>query len=190
MAKGRVQTDWSGLCRLIETSLTESKPAVTEDPGFWYLDNAGQPNGPVSSTELQTLFKGSRITAGTLVARRGDPGWVRLETVPGFATIVSVDGSVEAPAGTVVKCRRSHDFAIPMGVTLSFFSFYLVPSYSRDMRLITGKPRIQFKPLLVLGIVTIGLALSVMLTVWAFDLERHGKEKKTPRGRKSLGEHV
>src|SRR4051812_23698573 len=125
MAKGRVQTDWSGLCRLIETSLTESKPAVTEDPGFWYLDNAGQPNGPVSSTELQTLFKGSRITAGTLVARRGDPGWVRLETVPGFATIVSVDGSAEAPAGTVVKCRRSHDFAIPMGVTLSFF--FLLP---------------------------------------------------------------
>ncbi len=77
-----------------------------------------------------------------------------------------------------------------MGITITFYVFYVIPSYSNDMEAITSKSRIKFKPLLIIGIVTLGWALCVVLVLWAFELEKHGKSLHTVGREESLGARV
>lgn len=121
----------------------------------------------------------------TLVARSGDPSWKSLAELMGYSPGVPSSRSNTGPV------RRSfRDFLTLMGTTLTAYTFYVVPSYSRDMRTITGKPRMEFLPLLFLGIATLGIGLSVFLVIWAFDLEKHGLTNQTSDRHEQLGAHV
>jgi len=158
---------------------------------FYYVDASGKTIGPVSREELLGLRTGGRITTTTLVARRGDASWIALGDLLGnVGQGAGQTASIPTDPAIQPVSRSLQDFIVLMAATLTLYTFYVVPSYTRDIRIITGKQRIQYKPLLILGIVTLSFALIVLMVTWAFDLERHGRERRTPGRQESLGAHV
>lgn len=141
---------------------------------------------------MQQLYATAVINLKTLVSARGDGEWV---TVGEFLGIQggppSTNSSdVGVPCEALPRNRSFEHYALMMGVTLTFYLFYLIPLNSRDMKAITGRPRMEFTPLLFFGVLSIGVLLLVMLSLWAFDLERHGNERATPGRQQSLGAYV
>lgn len=173
-----------------------AKPAYVErgtptSESFYYVDANGQTTGPASKEQLLALRTAGAINATTLITRRGDASWITLGEVLGTARQFTGQ-AIPVPADQEFQpVRRSlQDFMVLMGATLTLYTFYVVPSYSKDLRIITGKERIQYKPLLILGIVTLSFALIVLLVAWAYDLEKYGRTKQTPGRQEALGAYV
>ena len=96
------------------------------------------------------------------------------------------------PDGSGISTAQTHfvsfeQFITMMVITLSFYSFYLVPLQSRDMKAITGRNRLEFRTLLIIGVVTLGFGILVMMVLWAYELERHGKTVNKTGRWQSLG---
>tara|TARA_B100001093_G_scaffold426113_1_gene419899 strand:+ start:299 stop:715 length:417 start_codon:yes stop_codon:yes gene_type:complete len=66
---------------------------------------------------------------------------------------------------------------ILLAVTFGLYWFYLIPSQAREVNLVIGREKYNFTLLLILGILTVGIALLVTNIMCAYDLERAGKAK-------------
>jgi hypothetical protein len=153
-------------------------PPAPPPARYYYLDANRQPVGPFDLETLGRLHAQHVLSADSLVSGIGDQQWVPASQILGLSRNghSAVSGFEPEAVQTLLPVRRNFDqFALMMGCTLTFYTFYLIPSYSRDMRAITGKPRMEFNPMLILGIVTLGLSLVVTMVLWAFELERQGK---------------
>ena len=158
-------------------------PPVPNESRFYYLDANRQPVGPFDLATLRRLHVEGVIAANTLITGTGDAAWIPMSQLLGIPP-------VDHTAVITPRRRTFEHFVKMMGVTLTLYTFYVVPSYSRDMKAITGRPRMEFKPVLILGIVTCGFFLNIMMVLWAYDLEKHGKAMGTAGRRESLGTHV
>lgn len=191
----------------------EAQQITASQPRYYYLDPSRQPVGPFDVASLRRLHDEGVISVETLTSAKGDAQWVPLASLSSVfdrrdrpsargsrwlkETLFNLFGCFwtwyDQPFGIPVTtkgdpCHRSfREFARMMILTLTLYSFYLVPLNSRDMKAITGRERMEFTGLLILGIVTFGVALAVMEILWAFDLERHGKADNTVGRQESLG---
>jgi hypothetical protein len=148
---------------------------------YYYLDEHRNPVGPVKFETLSNMASNGILRPATLIAAEGDSEWVPVSSVV----------SIRNPASPAIpKFRSFGEFSALMGLSLSFYSLYLVPSYSRDLEVITGKRRTNFRLLMVLGIVTFGFLLCVMSVLWAFELEKLGVQRDTAGRQESLGAYV
>ena len=180
--KGSETADWLPFGNLTprmsaKSDVPHSSQAVEPAVRFYYLDTNSQPVGPFDLETLRRLHAQNVISADTLISAIGDAQWAPASQLLGVGRdrLPAVSRSESEAMRSVPLLRKFDQFALMMGCTLGFYTFYLVPSYARDMRAITGKPRMEFNPLLILGIVTLGLSLMVMMIMWAFELETHGK---------------
>lgn len=73
-------------------------------------------------------------------------------------------------AADLVK-REPWRFVLLMGVTMGLYSFYVVPQLALGVNRLTGKERFKFRVVLVAGILTLGLGLSVCEVLYAHTLE-------------------
>ena len=182
------ETEWQPLAAVVPTGTPPAPVPVQQEARYYYLDAADQPVGPFDVAALQRLHAEKVVRSDTLVSGVGDPEWLpaaRLLKLPGDPTAFSAAHA----AAQVLHPRYVpfEEYVKMMGLTLSFYFFYLVPCQSRDLKAITGKERLAFLPLLILGIVTVGLASFVVMVLWAYDLERHGKALNKAGRRESLG---
>ncbi len=181
---------WQPLAMVLSKEIPAAPVPVQDEARYYYLDAADQPVGPFDAATIQRLHTEKIVRADTLVSAIGDPEWVpaaRLLKLPGTTVLM-------VPASTEANARIGHPRYLPfeqyvrmMGLTLSFYFFYLIPLQSRDLKAITGRERMEFTALLILGIVTLGLVLVVVMVLWAYDLERHGKANGKARRQESLG---
>ena len=181
---------WQPLATVLAKEIPAAPAPVEDATRYYYLDAADQPVGPFDVATIQRLHTEKVVRADTLVSGIGDLEWVpaaRLLKLPG-TTVPMV------PASTAANARVGHprylsfeQYVKMMGITLSFYFFYLIPLQSRDLKAITGRERMEFTALLVLGIVTLGLVLVVVMVLWAYDLERHGKANGKAGRQESLG---
>ena len=68
-----------------------------------------------------------------------------------------------------------------------FYVFYLIPSWSVQVERITGRRKMGFAGVLLLGLFTCGIASAVFECVYAFNLEGHGRKAQTIGRHTSLG---
>lgn len=74
----------------------------------------------------------------------------------------------------VIKKRNLWIFILLFFVTLGFYGFYLIPDFGRSVNAVIGRRKYSFALVLVLGIITLGIAFSVFEIIYAYDLERNG----------------
>jgi hypothetical protein len=159
---------------------------------YFYLDQNRQPVGPVGVETLRDLHGRTTISASTLVAAEGAAQWTPVADLLGLPASV-IPTPAPRPTQQVVDApvyRGQSQFFLLMGASLSLAAFYLVPTYSRDLKAITGRQRMEFTTLLILGIVTFGLLLAVIMTLYAYDLEKHGRTRAAANRQESLGTYV
>lgn len=197
LVKNTDEEEWHPLATML-TAGSETVAAIAqEEVCYYYLDAADQPVGPFDRAALYRLLADRVLTPNMLVSGIGDADWVpaaHLLKLPGNTSAVPADLPVVAsPAaaladnGTCPQHRSFEHYALLTAVTLGFYGFYLIPCQSRDMKAITGRERMEFTALLILGVVTCGLLLLVMQVLYGFDLERHGKAVNPTGRQESLG---
>jgi len=195
LVKASDEQDWSAFAEVsnarnapptpLSTPLPTPLPTPLSDASYYYLDANRQATGPFDLQTLRRLHKEGVIRASTLTAAKGETQWITVSQLLGVPP--------EMPSAEIVNAvrhRSFEQFCLMMGVTLTFYSFYILPSYSRDMKAITKRERMEFQPMLILGIVTLGLLLAVMMVAWAYDMEKHGKAMETVGRQESLGTYV
>ncbi|MDB5308538.1 MAG: hypothetical protein JWO38_2740 [Gemmataceae bacterium] len=174
--------------------------------GAWYYSVGGARRGPVTATELRALAGGGSLRPSDLVWRKGLEDWVPAARisglfpadrppplpgdgpppVPGRPGLPPADREPDGPVAT----WEAWQIVVFSIITFGLFGFYLVPSWARQVERITGRPRLPCGAWLVLGIGTLGLALMVAEVVYAYALERHGRETGRPGARAQLGPSV
>ena len=77
--------------------------------------------------------------------------------------------------------------ALLSAVTLGLFGFYWVPKLGEELNFVLGVRRYRFWVVLLLGIVTIGLALSVFECCYAYNLQKHPAYQRLPIAKRNLG---
>jgi hypothetical protein len=209
--------NWYPLAEAMNQKIASTENSIPPNPArYYYLDVNRQPVGPFDLNSVRSLFAGQVITESTFVTGTGDAQWIPVSQLLGIPENQQppISTGANSDAKTSEPMRRTFGrLALMLGLTLGFYVLYLVPSYSRDMKAITEKPRMEFQPLLVLCIVSFALALlvsqisddaltvkffnfagglpvDVMLVLWAFDLEKHGKTLKTVNRQESLGAYL
>ena len=209
--------DWRAFAEVINQNISATDHTTPPNKlRYYYLDGNRQPVGPFELDTLRSLHSEGIITADTLTSGPGDAQWSPVSELLGISETQPPAISPSAPIDRNIytpKRRPFEKFALMMGVTLGFYAVYMIPSYSRDIKAITGKPRIDFQPLLILGILGLalvlmvtmmtddvvikdifgfigGLPLGVITILWAFDLESHGKLISKPGRQDSLGAYV
>lgn len=93
-------------------------------------------------------------------------------------------------ADTAIKKRELGMIVLLYVVTLGLYGFYLVPDMGRSVNAALGRRKYPFALVLTLGILTLGIALPVYETIYAYDLERHGRESGFGDRVSSLGTYV
>ena len=184
------ETEWRPLGTVFAEKSPPVPPPVHQEARYYYLDAANQPVGPFDVATIQRLHAEQVVGADTLVSRIGDPEWI-----PAARLLKQSASSPRSPTPATSttdhdvhpRYRPFADYVTLSAVTVGFYPFYLVPCQSRDMKAITGRERMEFTAMLILGIVTLGLVVGTMQVLYAFDLERHGKAIGTTGRRESLG---
>ncbi len=95
--------------------------------------------------------------------------------------------SSTSPRRTRIKLRNVGMVFFLQVVTLTFYSFYLVPAWGRSMKRITGRPRLGFGTAFVLGVLTCGIVPMFLCIIYAFDLDNSGERVSLPNRRSRLG---
>ncbi|HPA21222.1 MAG TPA: DUF4339 domain-containing protein [Verrucomicrobiae bacterium] len=171
---------------------------------YYAAGPGGQPEGPYTVAQLAEMLAGGRLSPATQIARDGGDRWVPVESVVGHA-------HTAVPAEVV---RRDAVKAVVLSfLTLGiYWVCYLVPCYTRDMAAITAKPRLNFALAVVMGALgylapmvllllmagvdeagqglvamLIGVPSTILACVYAFELERIGKERRTAGAHQSIG---
>jgi hypothetical protein len=72
----------------------------------WYYNFEGQPSGPVSPEEMETLTRSGKVTPETLVWREGMPNWVPYATVAGTALAPPVALGAGRAMAPCVECGQ------------------------------------------------------------------------------------
>ena len=183
-------TEWQPLSTVLAAKSPPVPPPVRPEARYYYLDAADQPVGPFDRATIERLHAEQVVGAGTLVSGVGAPDWIpaaRLLKLPVTSPPAPVSAASVASDDVHPRHLSFEQYITMTAVTVGFYPFYLVPYHSRDMKAITGRERIEFTALLILGIVTMGLLVLVMQVLDAFDLERHGKAAGTAGRRESLG---
>jgi len=188
--RGSEAEPWRSFSELVSHGASQNagNAAPDGDIRHYYLDQNRKPVGPYDVDTLRRLRADGVIKSATLVSGLGDTQWVPASSL--FAPESQPRSLQPADTGSAdqhPRYRSFEQFALMIGVTLSLYTFYIIPSQSRDMKAITGRERMEFTALLVLGIVTFGLLLAVMMVLWAYDLERHGKVIGKTGRQESLG---
>lgn len=99
--------------------------------------------------------------------------------------------SMLARAGTEgIKKRDLGMIVLLCVVTLGLYGFYLIPDLGRSVNSALNERKHSFAVALILGILTFGIALSVFEVVYAYDLERHGRETGSGERVNSMGTYV
>ena len=184
------ETQWRPLSAVLTEKSPPVPPAVQQEARHYYLDAADQPVGPFDVATIQRLHAEQVVGADTLVSGVGDPEWIpaaRLLKLPISSPRLLTPAASISEHDVHPRYRPFADYVTFSAVTLGFYPLYLVPCQSRDMKAITGRERLEFTAMLILGIVTLGLLVLVMQVLYAFDLERHGKAVGTIGRRESLG---
>ena len=184
--------EWQPLATVLATATPPPPPPPQNETPYYYLDAADQPVGPFDVAALQRLHAEKVIRADTLVSGIGEPEWIsaaRLLKLPGaLAPVAALPAHREAQPVLVSPRQLPFErYVLLTALTLGLYPFYLVPCQSRDLKAITGRQRMEFTALLILGIVTLSLLLLVMQVLYAFDLERHGKAVNKASRQESLG---
>ena len=95
-----------------------------------------------------------------------------------------------ADDGTPLARPRHRDLgyiALVSAVTLGLFGFYLIPKLGEELNFVLGVRRYRFWVVLLLGILTIGIALSVYECLYAYNLQRHPAYQQLPIAKRDLG---
>jgi len=208
--KASDEQDWRPFTEVsnAQNASTPPPPPSPSESSYYYLDANRQPVGPFDLQTLRRLHGEGVISASTLTSAKGESQWISVSQLLGVPPTAIPPDATNAP-----RHRTFEQFGLMMGVTLTFYSLYLIPSYSRDMKAITGKPRIEFNQMLTLMIVTFILAIllgalsdnetvsalisfvvtlpvNIFIILWAYDLQNHGKLRETNRRQESLGAYV
>ena len=185
------ETEWRPLSVALAEHSPSSLPPVQQEARYYYLDSADQPIGPFDLATIQRLHAEQVIGASTLASGVGDPEWIpaaRLLKLPVIGSPQPPTPALSATDNDVhPRFRAFADYVRLSAVTLGFYPLYLVPCHSHDMKAITGRERMEFTALLILGVVTVGLLTLVMQVLYAFDLERHGKTVSKAGRQEALG---
>lgn len=182
---------WTPYGEVILRENAEQPILPSRQSDYHYLDVNRQPVGPFDFETLRRLHLDGVIATETYVAKRGEAQWITVAQLfgmpkpPTFSAPPDLTVNVSAP-----KHRSFEQFALMMSITLGLFTFYVVPSYSRDIKAITKRERMEYTPLLIFGILTLSFLLVVMTVLWAYDLEKHGKEIGKSGRQESLGTYV
>ncbi|MDX9976368.1 MAG: DUF4234 domain-containing protein [FCB group bacterium] len=75
-------------------------------------------------------------------------------------------------------------------VTLGLYGFYLIPDFGRSVNAALNRRKHSFSVVLILGILTLGVALTVYEIIYAYDLERNGRQAGFGERVSSLGTYV
>ncbi|MDY3555836.1 DUF4339 domain-containing protein [Gemmata sp. JC717] len=179
----------------------------------WYYTSGVTRLGPVSDAELRALAANGKVRPSDLVWRKGMSEWVPASRIKGLCPVTDEPPPLPTPLSlpddkrpvsraTTSPRRRHREEVEPVLVweawqiwlfsiiSLGLFELYLVPSWAQEMERITGKRRLPFGVLLLLGVVTLGVALAVVHVIYAFELERHGRECGRRGSRPQLGAWV
>lgn len=90
----------------------------------------------------------------------------------------------------VIKKRDLGIIVLLLVVTIGFYGFYLIPDFGRGVNIAIGRRKYSFALILLLGIITLGIALSVFEIMFAYDLERSGQESDFKKRVQNLGSYV
>ena len=188
--KNTDEDSWRPLSEILPRQEPSAPIPAQEESRYYYLDASDQPVGPFDLTTLHRLHTEKVLSEDTLVSAVGEQEWIpaaRLLKLP--TARVLTPAPVVSSAGDDVHPRYLplERYVTLTAMTLGLYPFYLVPLQSRDMKAITGRERVEFTALLILGIVTLSLVTLVMQVLYAYDLERHGKTVNKTGRRESLG---
>lgn len=188
--KNTGEDSWRPLSEILTRQEPSAPISAQEEARYYYLDTSDQPVGPFDLATLQRLHTEKVLSEDTLVSAVGEQEWIpaaRLLKLPTARVLMTAP--VVSSAGDDVHPRYLplERYVMLTAVTLGLYPFYLVPLQSRDMKAITGRERMEFTALLILGIVTLSLVTLVMQVLYAHDLERQGKAVNKAGRRESLG---
>jgi hypothetical protein len=77
-----------------------------------------------------------------------------------------------------MEAARARDLGVVAGwsaLTLGFYRFWWVPALGRDVNACLGEPRFDPKKIAIVGVLTLGIGLSVAECRYAYALERRGQ---------------
>jgi len=87
--------------------------------------------------------------------------------------------------------RRGFGFVVLLCVvTLTLYKFYWIPNLGDDVNKVIRRSKYSFGLTLVLGLLTLGLALCVFEILFAYDLEKNEAYRQLPRRTRYLGSLV
>ena len=78
-----------------------------------------------------------------------------------------------AMTGGPVEKREPWKFVLLMGLTMGLYTFYVVPRLARSVNHLIGKKAFHPIQVLIIGILTLGLGLSVYEVLYAYALEKN-----------------
>ena len=84
--------------------------------------------------------------------------------------------------------RRDLGFVVVMCVvTLTFYGFYWIPKLGEDVNRVIGRTKYRFGIVLLIGILTLGIGLSVAEIMYAYDLQKSERTRQVQRDIRNLG---
>lgn len=193
LVRSTEQEDWQPLTAVLAADAARTA-AMSGEARYYYLDTNDQPIGPFDLATMHCLHAERVLAADTLVSAIGESEWIPAARLLGLTGTPASAPTRVTTAATITASDGMHPRYLPFEryvlltvFTLGLYPFYLVPCQSRDLKAITGRERMEFTALLILGIVTLSLVTLVVQVLYAFDLERHGKSVNRPGRRESLG---
>lgn len=183
----------------------------------WYYGDGGQRHGPVSIEDLRNLIQDGSLKRDTLVWKEGLETWVPASKVKGlFREPPPLAGPPKPKSGppplpprrsarpevsaqdSLVRSAEDHEivernewavFFLSL-FTFQFYTLYLYYQWAKDLNYLLGREKYNPALVLVLAIVTCGIAGMVYECCYAFELERIAAKERLAGRNDSLGVSV
>lgn len=135
----------------------------------WYFAPRGECLGPVTDEAAAALVTSGEITSATLVWREGCDGWVPAWKTSLFQAAASVPPTNAPPVRSVAKV------VVLTALTFGFYQLFLTSRWSREVNAVLGRRKYRPARMVLLHIITLGLASYVLEIMWANDLQKSGE---------------
>jgi hypothetical protein len=165
---------------------------------LWYYQLNGNKLGPIDEASLKALVNIGQLQMTDYVWSEGMAEWQTVVSLPQFAKspyappAVGIEFNTKKPVYYSASEQsstyhteneleerfltwNSWQIWLLMIVTFGLFSFYLVPSWSRNIERITKKDQVPFGAILVLGFFTLTLAFVFFEMRFAYELSKQNR---------------
>lgn len=181
---------------------TPPKPKITPPPPppfksdvSYHLARNGETSGPFQTAEIREMVLRREITTADQVWAEGMSDWTTISHVPDLHLVGDV--LLPSPAAKNPPAIPAHPTtpqAHPVEIvgrnqgvtmlltilTLGIYSWYLVATYSAQVSSLTCRKRLEFTPIMIFSILTLGMFAMVYQVILGYDLHQFAEHQKKP----------